>query len=137
MAVGDHFPKNLPCEITDDELEQRKNALVACDNEIERIEQEKAQAMSGFNADLKDKRNERRTLLGAINSGQEERPVMCFEEPDEKRHLMLVLRADNRTEVDSRPLTAEDLQTTIDDVAEGKNKNGRKKGRRAREETVQ
>ncbi len=111
----DTFGHMIDVELDRDELDAKKNRLVAVDKEIDAIAAEKAKAVGEYNADLKDKRAERTTLLGVISSGSSKVEIICYNERDDRRGMMLTRRKDTGEVVDERALTAEERDETPND----------------------
>lgn len=129
MTENKQTTRLLMVDLTDEDVADRKNKLVKAESELQKVSAEKAEAMADFNSTLKDRRNEIRTLVAAIQTGSEEREVECYERRDEKRGAMETVRADTGEVIHDRPLTAEERQV---DMFSGKPKG--KRGKKAQAE---
>lgn len=96
--------------LTDLEIKAQLERNADIDRKMIEIKGQKALANSDFNGDLKVLRKEQETLLTSINTGKTKIEVQCYNEKDERRGMMLTMRADNGFIVDERALTADELR---------------------------
>jgi hypothetical protein len=110
--------KQITQKVAKKQQQEKYEQLVQVDRDIDEKAAEKAGANKEFNADLKDLRKARKTLLDVIDSGEETLDVDCYEVPDEARMEMTYRRVDNDVELPefTRPFTAEERQLNFDDV---------------------
>lgn len=105
---GEKFVDELDSDLTPEELEQRKDRIVQICVEIDRVEADKTQAMSGYNADLKALRKERTSLIENVKTGQAKKQVECYERFVFETNTVETVRADTDEVVDSRPMEADE-----------------------------
>lgn len=123
-------------DLSDEEIAERKNKLVKAESELQKVTADKAEAMASFNATLKDRRNEIRSCVAAIQTGSEKREVEVYERHDKRRNIVETVRADTKAVIHERAMTAEERQCGLFDGAPGgaeepeekPKKRGRKKG---------
>lgn len=96
-------------EMTEAELKTQLERNADIDRKMGLIKADKAAANSGFNEDLKTLRKEQVTLLESISSGKARIEVQCYLERDERLNCMRTVRVDNGETVDTRALTADEL----------------------------
>jgi len=111
---------DFPIEVTltPEEVEEKLERNADIDRKMIDIKNQKAEANSGFNEDLKTLRKEQVTLLEMISVGKAKVSVQCYHERDERRGIMLTMRCDNGHIVDERALTA-DERGAVEDERQG------------------
>ncbi len=102
------FLHTVEVEISTEEAAERTRRLLDVLNEIDTIEADKASRNSDFNTELKQKRKEAHKVRDAINLGKERRDVECYEQPDERRNIVFIVRASDHKVLDERAMTLED-----------------------------
>lgn len=110
---GETFTKELLVDITDEDKDGRKNRLADVVLELAEIDAKKAEAMSGFNKELKDKRKEMNALAAAIRTGQEKKELDCFERFDFRRNVVETRRSDTEEVIDERAMTMDERQERL------------------------
>ncbi len=125
MAIGERFQKEIKVKVKKSDQELKKDELVNVDREIQRVANEKAGDMADYNQELKLLRERQRKLLDVIKDGEETIEIECVEEADERRLEVKIIRCDTGEVIDRRPMTADERQVGLSEVAE-KKKRGRK-----------
>lgn len=106
--------RSVTVKLNDDELRERADQLVAAMTEQEHVEGEKKAAVSVFKERIDMIEGRVHTLKLCIENRAEERKIECLMEADYKNARMLFLHPETRKELGSRPLEAEEYQTTLD-----------------------
>ena len=123
-------------DLSDEEIAERKNKLVKAESELQKVTADKAEAMASYNATLKDRRNEIRSCVAAIQTGSEEREVEVYERHDKRRNTVETVRGDTKEVIHERAMTAEERQGGLfdDGATEGEEptEDKPKRGRRAK-----
>lgn len=109
----DIFLHTVEVDVSDEETTARTLRLVEVDRKINETEADKASRVSDFNGELKQLRKERNKLLDAITNRKEKRDVECYEQPDERRNIVFIVRASDGKVLDERAMTLEDRQTPL------------------------
>lgn len=125
--MGKRFERTVKEEVGKGNVEKSKTRLAEAYESLLAIKAEKAEANSDFNKQLKETRKEMRELVGVIRTGQREVTVECEERPNERRKEVEIVRCDTGQVVDSRPMTAEELQEPLFGKPKG---NGKANGKR-------
>lgn len=107
------FLHTVEVDVSDEETTARTLRLVEVDRKINETEADKASRVSDFNGELKQLRKERNKLLDAITNRKEKRDVECYEQPDERRNIVFIVRASDGKVLDERAMTLEDRQTPL------------------------
>ncbi len=102
------FLHTVEVEISNEEAGARTKRLLEVLNEIDKIEGDKASRVSDFNTELKQKRKEAHKIRDAIHLGKERQDVECYEQPDERRNIVFIVRASDHKVLDERAMTLED-----------------------------
>ena len=102
--------RQLLCKLTEPEMLARGDEMAECENTIA-VLKDKRRGLNGKIADLAERRGK---LAKVIDSGSEERAVDCVWIDDIKQNCKDLVRQDTGEKVDTRPLTAADLQTGLD-----------------------
>jgi len=112
--------KQIVQKVGKKDQQHKYEELVQVDRDIDEKVNEKANSNKEFNADLKDLRKARKSVLDIIDSGEETLDVDCYEVPDEARMEMTYRRVDNGKELPeyTRPMTADERQLNFDDLPE-------------------
>jgi hypothetical protein len=114
------FPKTIEIEITDEENTLRMKQHLDVEFKIDAVKAERAATVSEFTQQLKDLRKQRGELITTIQSKKEKRDIECYQEPDYRRHCMVIKRADTDQVIDERALTAEELQESLPGTKDSK-----------------
>lgn len=90
--------------LTEAERLERADAMVKCELQIEALKLERAALGRVIR-----KNEERRNQLGhTLETGTEERELVCTWMPDYSKNVLRLTRPDTREVIDTRPMTAED-----------------------------
>lgn len=128
MAIGETFTREIKVKVKKSEQESKKDALVLVDRELREVAEEKATEMADFNERLKVLREQQRKLLDVIRDGEDTIEVECVEYADERRLEVVTKRVDTDEVLDRRPMTLDERQLGLSEVAPpAKAKRGRKK----------
>lgn len=101
--------RTLECQLTDAEFKDRSDKMAAEELKIERLKEER----KGVNGKIAAAADERGRLAHIIDTRIETRPVECEWRKDFKQNVKRLIRLDKNTEVDTRPMDADDLQTDL------------------------
>lgn len=121
------FPKRVTreftSEINDEQALEKYKELVEVDKTIDQVSAQKSASMADYNQELKGQRKRRADLLNIIETKIETRSVVCEERINEERQEIEVVRLDTGKVVEelTRPMTADERQLDLDDVAETNN----------------
>lgn len=99
----------LECKLSDAEFKDRSDKMAAAELLIEQLKEQR----KGVNGKIASAATERARLAHIIDTGIEVRAVECEWRDDLKQNLKRLIRLDKGTEVDARPLTADDLQQDL------------------------
>lgn len=110
------FKKEITVDVPKKDQKVKHERLVEVDRELLAVKAEKDSANGEFNGQLKALRNEQKSILDTIETGQETIEVECYEEVDESRLEMVTKRVDNDQILPelTRPLTPEERQMGFD-----------------------
>jgi hypothetical protein len=95
-------------DITNEETAAHTQRLLDVLNKIDTIEADKASRVSDFNSELKQLRKEAGKVRQAIKVGKERREVEVYDQPDERRNIVFIVRASDNKVLDERAMTLED-----------------------------
>lgn len=105
------FPRDLPVQLNETELDKYGELLAVAVREVALLEEKKKQDAAKWANQIKAKNLEVKRLADARAKGEELRPVMCAERL--VGNVVNIIRLDTGGVVDSRPADLQDLQTTI------------------------
>lgn len=108
--------RELECNVSKAEIEDRKNKLVAVDQDINRESAEKSNENAARGRTIRNLKKERDNLLDAIQNGKEKRKVDCFWRMNDRLHKKELIRADTGAVVVEEPQTLEDKQEDLFDT---------------------
>jgi hypothetical protein len=109
----DSEERNLPVNLTVDELAERGQLLAQLGVEIEDLKEERKQAAASAKADIDEKDAERVKLQKAVAAGQETRPVVCHKEINWEANVVRYRRVDTDEVVDTRAIEADEQQAGL------------------------
>lgn len=115
LEVGSKFKRMLPCPITPAAGDKKAREIVEVLTEVI-IQKEKAKP---FHDKVKELTLKVESLRHDIKNKTEDREVNCVEERDYKHRAVRVRRIDTRAVVEERPMTDEDRQEELGDLAKG------------------
>jgi len=101
--------RELACVLSEAEHGQRADTMARCELDIEVLEQQRR----GVNGQIADLRAERARLAKIIDEREERRMVECSWIEDFSTKSYKLVRQDTGETVDVRPMTAKDLQGTL------------------------
>ena len=104
------YKERLPCKLTDKEKLEIGNLLVAVDDEIDTLEDDKKSAADGFKAKIELAEGKRRELVQKLRSGEEVRAVECIERFVYERNAVEEIRTDTNQKLSERAMTADERQ---------------------------
>jgi hypothetical protein len=129
MADGDTSMIDVTRALTDGEVASRKDELVAVDSEIDDLEDQRKAAAQEFKGKLEPRRDRRRELIHAIETGRETLEVECVEAWDYRRNVVEIKRRDTGEVVEERAMDGDERQEDLTAV-----KGGRNRGKAAKSE---
>jgi len=105
--------RSLKVELTDEEFVERAMELVKCDQRIETLEQERKNSNEEFKRKIGTLLNRKYELHRAIQEVEEFRDIDCEWTENWDQKCWELQRLDNREVIDTRAMSAEDLQGSI------------------------
>jgi hypothetical protein len=105
--------KQLPTTLTADEYKSRAHRLAQIGRERIELKAAKATAAAGFNTKDKELADEASKLLKVVETGVEDRPIVCSEERDVEAGLVYFVRKDTKERVGHRAMTGHEKQLTV------------------------
>ena len=121
MSKKHSIYKNLPCDLTRDEVATYSELLAKTTSEQAEIEGEKKEVMSDFAAKLNKCVADGRVLARKITTKKEDRQVECDLDFDYARGQVYTVRTDTGVTIDQRKLTDDERQEKLDfDQEQGK-----------------
>jgi predicted nuclease with TOPRIM domain len=102
--------RQLICKLTESEVKKRGEEMAACELEIDDLKEQRR----GLNGKIADLATQRNKLAQVIDDAAESRMVDCVWIEDIKQNCADLIRQDTGEKVDTRPLTADDLQEALD-----------------------
>lgn len=118
--------RNLPVELTKDEIRLRGEELARKHAEWDEVESARKASQQQAKASLERIEAELKLLANNIRTGREYRDIEVSEQRNTARLTMDLIRQDTGEVVESRPFRSGELQTTIFDI--NKSKKGRGAG---------
>lgn len=106
--------EQLPVALTPEELLVRGKMAASLGVQIyEKKEAQKA-ATAAAKVEIERLEDEQGKHLQEIHTGNETRPIECFEQPDFARNMVDILREDTGAVIRSRPMHPNERQTAMD-----------------------
>jgi hypothetical protein len=105
--------RSLLCPLSDEDLKLRGHNLAAAVKELEEVEAEKKQAVSEFGVRIKALDERIQSLAVVVKARHEARPITCEWRGDGKTGTMKLYRLDTDTVIDTRAMTVEEKQGTL------------------------
>jgi hypothetical protein len=125
MANGDITQQEFICSLTNAEVNERRDNLVHCENDLDYAKERKKEVVAEHSNYVKQFERERGVLLRAINSRSEKRKVDVQEEHRLETNSVVLRRLDNREIVSERPMEAWERQQEMpfdEEVTRGRSK---------------
>jgi hypothetical protein len=105
--------RNLPVELTPDELHFRSMRLAEATKKIDEVQEKRRSQNQAFYRELKDLTAERRVLTEVVTTGTEVREVKCEERKNYGACRIEVVRLDTGEIVDTIPMREADRQLDL------------------------
>lgn len=105
--------RNLPVELTPDELHFRSMRLAEATKKIDEVQEKRRSQNQAIYRELKDLTAERRVLTEVVTTGTEVREVKCEERKNYGAGRIEVVRLDTGEVVDTIPMREADRQLEI------------------------
>lgn len=102
--------RQLPCELTETELLERGEQMANAEIEIDKLKSNRR----AVNKQIAEQADMRAKYAEAIEAGEEMRLVICHWKAFESEKLWRLFRDDTSVEIESRPMTAADLQGNLE-----------------------
>lgn len=102
--------RKLPVQLTEEEIQQRSQALAGNLKKTDVLKEEKKASTSEFKARIDACNDITKKLAEIITSGKEDRDVECEMIKDFKRNTVTITRTDTGEVVDERPMTEDERQ---------------------------
>jgi len=107
------FKRDLPVALTDEESQAKGKKAAKLQDQCEEIEARLKSQGTELRAELKGKRGELRALLREVSTGEEERPVPCYERKDFNAGKVDVIRTDTGAVAETRIMDASERQEEL------------------------
>lgn len=101
--------RELPCQLSDDQIIERANAMADLDAEISKLKDRR----KSVNQKIREKDDERLKLSDEVEKGTELRMVTCRVDEDFAHNVVRIVRNDTGETVEERPMTAADRQESM------------------------
>lgn len=105
--------RSLLCPLSDEDFELRAKNLAMARQKANALDEEKKAAVAKFGAELKEVNATIDHLAQVVKTKTEARPVNVEWVEDHKTGTMRLVRLDTETEIDSRPMTMAERQSTL------------------------
>jgi hypothetical protein len=115
--------RNLPVELTKDEIRLRGEELARKHAEWDEVENARKTAQTEAKGKIERIEAESKLLANNIRTGREYRDIEVREVRNDTTLSMDLVRQDTGEVIESRPLRTDELQTTIFDISKSKKKN--------------
>lgn len=102
--------RTLSVDLTDEELNQKRDILVTRLDELDVVEQQRQAAAAGFKEQLKEIRGDIGSLAREVRTRKSSRVTACMWERDDARFSMVLVRQDTGEIVDTRPMHDDERQ---------------------------
>lgn len=102
--------RTLSVELTDEEMNQKRDILVTRLDELDVVEQQRQAAAQGFKEQLKEIRGDIGTLAREVRTHKTTRVTACMWERDDARFSMMLVRQDTGEIVETRPMRDDERQ---------------------------
>jgi len=103
----------LPVRLTVDEMKARGEALANLVQDYDQVEDAKKESSKVATERLKEIREQMSLMKTVILNETEQREVEIFQKADYQRGVLDIFRCDDGTQVDSRPLSRDEMQQEI------------------------
>lgn len=103
----------LQCDLTDDEVLERSNALVAALHKIAILEEQRKREASQTKSEIERTKAEADELARAVRNRSEEREVECWKSVDYHQGTVTTYRYDTGERVSMRHMTAAERQRPL------------------------
>lgn len=113
IEVGERFDRELPCPINKAAADRKRDEVITV---LDQIDEQNA-LMKPFRMKIAELHELKHELRDSIKSMTENRSVKCLEERDYSKRVVRVVRLDTRAVVEDRPMTDNDRQSEMDDLA--------------------
>lgn len=110
------FDKELPCDLSDDELQKHGLLLAECDVQRERARREKQVMLKNWGAKDKEFAIQGAKLADEIKTKKQTRTVRCYEKNDDTKLEVQTFRDDLNMVIETRPMTSEERQMVLGNV---------------------
>lgn len=100
----------LPCKLTPNELLLKGKELAETFKKVDSLEAEKKADASAFKDKIESYEAKGRELAREVSTGQEYRPIECFEEARYSTNMVDLVRSDSHEVVRSRPMDPSEKQ---------------------------
>lgn len=107
------FVRELPCELSSEEFEQRATLFAKLDEKLAALEVKKKAQNDLIKEEIDEVEAERSKLRRIILARTEEREIKCQWQPDWASRSMLLRRLDTQQVVDTRTMTADEVQEQL------------------------
>jgi protein subunit release factor A len=105
--------RKLPVKLNDEELADRGRAVAKAVEDRAALQEEKKAADADINGKIKSQGEIIRCLSRVITTGTEDREVEVAINKDNESRMISVVREDTGEIVESRPMTADELQQNL------------------------
>lgn len=102
------FVENMLCKLSEDEVNSRSSELARKIGEMTVFQESAKAAKAELSKEEKNRDTEIRRLAQEIHTKSADKPVDCYDEPDNARFIYRIIRADTGEEIRTRPMDAEE-----------------------------
>lgn len=106
--------EQLPCKLSVEETLLKSRQLAQLSKDVSVLEEAKKAEQARFKTEIDDKESAISRLVQEVHSGEELRPVECYERPRYADMMVDIIRTDLATVVRSRPMHPTERQTALD-----------------------
>lgn len=122
--------RSLKVELHSEEVAERLKLLGDASSGLLAAEIERKKVAGEFNQQIKAFKQEIKNICSARDSGYEDRDVECDIRKNTKKKTMELVRLDDNTVVESRPMEGNEFNADLFDEPEEKAASGKKKARK-------
>jgi hypothetical protein len=106
--------EQLPCKLTGEELLLKSKQLAQLAKDRAALDDERKTAAARIKAAMDEKEAAMHALVDEVHSGEEQRPIECYERPRYPEGMVELVRSDSGAVVRSRPMHPSERQTALD-----------------------
>lgn len=105
--------EQLPCELTPEEILRKSREMTQLAREKAVLVEQKKQVASEMKNQIADKDAQINKLINEVHTGEELRPIECFERPNYADNVVHLVRTDTAEIVRTRGMHPSERQTAL------------------------